>query len=824
RRWVIEGAYPLHPLTVYCLVRLSNKVAQNERTLFTFLTADEPPALRDLLHGNGAGAWIGPEALYDYFADALRADTGPGGLHPLWAAAEHALRKAPADDDLSRRLVKALAVLQAVGTQPTTATLAFALQTDAESVEDAARTLVRRKVLRQHRLDRTWELTVGSDVDIDAAIRQALERRPPSPLQLRRLLEQTLPPPIYQARQHNIRTGIKRFFWSWYRYPEEIGTPDWEAVLKGLDYADGLVIYLLARNAAELNQARALAQATPSPRVVVVVPERPLTALEDLLRELVALSDLKNDPAFREQDARVAEELALFVEDVTARLAQTLAPLIDPWQGAAEWYWQGQRHPVATPGQAARLVSRVCDHVFPHTPELRNDLLNRRNPTAQQVKAAEQVIDALLTQPPSEQLGLTGFGPDWLILHTILHAPGILRQAEDGAWIIAKPTQPALAAAWEVIEAFLERARQSPQPFADLLDALQSPPLGLRLGVLPLLIAAALKRHWAVLTVRRNGKAVFPVNGTTLTDLCRNPQAYTLELGPDDERLYRLWAALEEHFCAGLLPEERRRQPLQMLSLGMMRWLRSLPRFAQTTRRLSAEALQFRQLVESAAQDPAPVLFEQLPALLGGPESDWAAMPGRLSALRGELETAERDLLRRLERFVVEQFAPDAVPQRCSALEALRQWGNQLQARQPQATLRLGDVRVQALVDIALNASDADAVLEVLARRIINTAPRDWTDSGEAYFYRVLQEAKAAAEREVSDLTAASESVLQVTLQAGGQPAAYRFRQVPLSEAGQRILQNFKSTLETTGRVLSADEKRQLAVLLLEYVLGKEDV
>jgi hypothetical protein len=49
RRWVTEGAYPLHPLTVYCLPRLSNKVAQNERTLFTFLTADDPLALSDLL-------------------------------------------------------------------------------------------------------------------------------------------------------------------------------------------------------------------------------------------------------------------------------------------------------------------------------------------------------------------------------------------------------------------------------------------------------------------------------------------------------------------------------------------------------------------------------------------------------------------------------------------------------------------------------------------------------------------------------------------------------------------------------------------------------
>lgn len=832
RRWVIEGAYPLHPLTVYCLPRLSNKVAQNERTLFTFLTADDPLALSDLLDrmaSDGRDGWIGPEALYDYFADALRADTGPGGVHPIWAAAEHALRKTQDDEGLAHRLVKSLAVLQTIGERPTTATLAFALQTDTENVEQAAYPLLRRKVLRYSRLDRTWELRPGSDVDIDAAIRQALERRPPSSLQLRRLLEQTLPPPIYRARQHNIRTGTTRFFWSWYRYPEESGAVDWETVLKGLDYADGLIVYLLARDGVELAQARNRACAETSPRVVFVVPAHPLATIEELLRELAALSDLKNDPAFREQDPRIVEELDFFIEDTTALLAKALAPLTDPWQADAEWYWQGRRYSVSSPGEVTRLVSHICDTVFPYTPELHNDLINRHHPTTMQIKATEQVVDALLTRPPDEQLGITGFGPDWLILHTVLRASGILRQEEEGRWVIGAPTQPALAAAWRVIASFLERARQSPQPFAELIDALQSPPFGLRRGILPLLIAAALRQHWAVVTVRRNGKVVFPVTGAVLTDLCRNPQAYTLELGPDDARVHHLWALLEERFCAGLPPEERQRQPLQVISTGMMRWLRSLPRFAQTTQRLSPDALQFRHLIEAAVKDPAPVLFYQLPALLGGTETDLEVMATRLDALKGELETAYLDLLRRMERYVAGQFAQDDAPPG-SALEALKQWADRLgvgaqpDSGQSPALPLLGDARAQALVDIARSATDANDLLALLARRLVNLAPRDWSDSGEEHFYHVLREARATAEAEIAGLVAATESVLEVQVRADGQSSVYRFRRVPLSETGQRILQNFRSTLKTTGRLLSADEKRQLAVLLLESILGKEDV
>ena len=38
---VIDGCYPLHPVTTFLLPRLSERVAQNERTLFTFLSSNQ---------------------------------------------------------------------------------------------------------------------------------------------------------------------------------------------------------------------------------------------------------------------------------------------------------------------------------------------------------------------------------------------------------------------------------------------------------------------------------------------------------------------------------------------------------------------------------------------------------------------------------------------------------------------------------------------------------------------------------------------------------------------------------------------------------------
>jgi len=51
----------------------------------------------------------------------------------------------------------------------------------------------------------------------------------------------------------------------------------------------------------------------------------------------------------------------------------------------------------------------------------------------------------------------------------------------------------------------------------------------------------------------------------------------------------------------------------------------------------------------------------------------------------------------------------------------------------------------------------------------------------------------------------------------------YRFRPADLSPQGQRILQNFKSTLKIAGRPLSPDERRQVVLTLLHHVLGEKE-
>lgn len=60
-----KGYYPMHPVSTFILPRLSEKVAQNERTLFTFLSSEDKHTLSVFLKtAEGDFPMLTPDYLY----------------------------------------------------------------------------------------------------------------------------------------------------------------------------------------------------------------------------------------------------------------------------------------------------------------------------------------------------------------------------------------------------------------------------------------------------------------------------------------------------------------------------------------------------------------------------------------------------------------------------------------------------------------------------------------------------------------------------------------------------------------------------------------
>lgn len=109
--WVIEGSFPLHPVSTFILPRLSERVAQNERTLFTFLSAEGTSTLPTFLKNyHDDFTLITPDKIYDYFEPIFRQELYAGEIHKIFLLAERILIQIDSTT-LASKIVKTIALI-----------------------------------------------------------------------------------------------------------------------------------------------------------------------------------------------------------------------------------------------------------------------------------------------------------------------------------------------------------------------------------------------------------------------------------------------------------------------------------------------------------------------------------------------------------------------------------------------------------------------------------------------------------------------------------------------------------------------------------------
>lgn len=846
RRLVVEGAYPLHPIATYCLPRLSDRVAQNQRTLFTFLAAEDENGLIELyreLEGTRFPQIL-PGQLFDYFAPGIRASIEQDGVHWLWSAVERARLKLSTHPQYEylMLLVKTLAVLHVAGaydgSAPSTELITFSLglvpdkTEDLQVIEAALETLASQRLLRYRVVTGGWEFIKWlTDFNIEQEVAIRLTEQPPTLNLLKTLLSAVLPPPVFQARRYNDHFGMVRFFNAQYETVNELendaATPqNWEAILNSLDYADGLVLYVPVFTSDELARAKAAATTVSSHhrRILCVVPNAPLTA-RGPLEDLFGLKGLRNDPALRNQDPEALKELDFFEEDTLLRLRRSFAALIEPRYGAV-WFWDGSvREGINSPGAVSRLISNICENAFNETIRIYNENFNKRNPASIQVHAAEKVIDALLNDIVSPDLGLTGYGPDIAILNAALKSTGILTPEGE---IIKPLVGKEIIKIWEICENFFQlSATPEGANFEILLERLQKPPRGLRRGVLPLLIAATFKKFAPSSTVLRSGLNL-KVTGSVFSEIVARPALFTVRVESIDEKTHELLIELEVRVNSFVRPEERKQQRLSYLTTGLLRWLQSLPRYARDTAQVSREAAVFRRLIRNASTDPAHALLSELPAI--------AQNPFQLVEIMDELEKVYEGLIERLISSISKVFdGSELVISEANLASLIATWyGNVLNGT---SLLPLfSDPISEELASIGRTPDGySTGLIDALAKKVVGALPRDWNDDLAQRFDQKLLESRTRLEHEIGFLkkgntqdgeTEGVESFpgqvieLSLTMPEQAEPHIYRFQAVgKLTTHGHQLAQNLRRTIDISGRSLDVQEKRAIALELLRYIL-----
>ena len=718
-------AYPLHPVVLMALPHVFRRFAQNERSLFAYLASAEPFAPLERLQTRGAGLVRLPE-LFDYLISAFGGNLVRHATAKYWLETTDIIEQQGNLTPLEAEAFKTIGLLkilsQASQLQPTEAMISLTLrdQTSDPEIRGILEQHLQRSTLSLRRSNDTYRIWEGSDVDIEGQLETG-RHNTEQQNSLSATLEKYLVRRPMVARRHSFDTGTLRFFTIQY-----CDAPTTQIN----DGADGIILCCLPKN---LAATQAFLEWAKQPEianrndVLIAIPQQ-LGAIREAAHELLALNWVQdNTPELR--DDRVARRelsnrLALVERQLTESVEQLLNPAAAPYGANTTWHWQGQQQSVQRTRAVMQLLSTVMDNLYPQSPRLKNELINRRVISSAAAGARNTLMARMLGNAQEAQLGIEGYPPERSIYESLLFATGLHRQNENGWYFDTPDPESHLYPAWQELEARVFAALAEPEVLDGLYTHLGQPPFGVTQGIMPVLITALLQIYPNEISLYREGTFLPEPSVADLEVLVRRPELFSIAGGKVSGERIAVVSRL-----ANSLGTEAATMPVVR---ALMKMVKSLPEYAWRSNKLSKNVLAIRAVFERA-RSPERLLYIEIPtALEQEPFADTGtAQESRVEEFFGLLNSSLKtwsdaypQLLEKWRDYLLERCE---LPSGTEGWEALRAQARKLEGKIMHNNLAPIIKRLSA-------TGDEQASLEGALALIASRPAKTWTDSEVAKF------------------------------------------------------------------------------------------
>ena len=728
----LNACWPLHPVAAALLGPLfRGRLAQNERSLFAFLSSGEPCSFRDFLRTHGSGDLYTVDRLYDYALGTLGSRLfGREGRG--WAEIDGALRRLPRTATATdEEIVKTVGLLSMLGDQVglrASADIVAACVGDREATENALGRLKTQSVFVYRQFRDAFQIWEGSDLDLDDLIAVAAQRLP-ADISMAAVLQRLAPQSPLVARRHLYVTGTFRYF--------DIRFVDAAQLLRQEDPTldgdgDGAILLVLPRTEQEARDlqtrrervSQALSRCASGKPVVLVAPPAS-TRLAQVAHELAAAEIVQTSTPELQSDPTARKELTGRIDEIERQLAVEIERAFDPARSI--WYAEGEPLPLRSSRDALSALSDLCDQYYHAAPPIRNELLNRRTLSTSAARARRNLLEGMILRGDAERLGFESYPPEVSMYLSVLKEHGFHRRRQ-GAWGFARPKRE-LDPLWREIDRYLSDSEAGRRPLADLYERLRQPPFGLKDGPLPIVVLASLLAQEDELAVYEHGSFVPAWTPSHAERLLRSPRAFAVRRC----RIGSLRRDVFDRLAKTLLTSSSAPSMLDIVR-GLVRFVAALPPYARLTQTISERSRNIRDAL-IRAREPAPLLFEQLPAACGcepfgrDGRTDRKRVDAFARALKEglrEIQDAYPGLRARCQSALARELGLPDVPARLAA---------ELTRRARRLTEIAADPALKSFVIRAADGTlEPDDLLVSLLTQLANKPPAEWADADEDQF------------------------------------------------------------------------------------------
>ena len=792
-----RGAFPLTPLSACLLLRLSEKIAQNERTLFTFLTGKDLYSLATYVERCSNIEFVGAPLIYDYFSQLLEGEKDQT-VHREWLNAENAIAKT--EDEDARNILKAIAIIRMMN-QPGEFTanaefLYLAAGLEKERCENAITLLCKEKIVTFKENDKSYDFHDSIGVDLQEIVSDCVKKQFAN-INASDVLNRINKQKYILPKKYNQDHCMTRYF------QVHIMNSDLFMALSSITYLpkendpDGYLLLILNNHKEKQSAIRQHLEELGDPSVMAALVE-PIPHAKAKAQKLLGVQKLLLDQIFIKENEAAAVELETWKKSLMDELNSAIAETMDH---ITTLYTKNGAEKIGNK-RLNRAVSDVAETVYNRTPIINHELINRHNITAQTSKARNIILDDIFHSRQFEQYS-SGTSAESTIYRACL---GATKEDENLSLIRSEITE------------FIHESKGKKNVFASLVNKLTRAPYGMRRGVLPIYIAEQIMQL-EDMPVIYHDKTEIALSPKLIVDAVAMPENHYLYVEIETAEKLEYIEGLEKLFSeyGNYCREIENLNRLARLKCFMQAWYRSLPQAATTFQiedypRQDMRKLKLFRKALTGEPNPRELIFEQIPRIF---EAD-----SLLEALK-EVKDAKKDLdahtkklKKKAERVVRTTFD---LPKDDDFLQSLKAWYENVPVNAKNSILPAASQSLLNCIRDITGNNEGD-LIEKIAKTTTNFFIEDWND-------KIIPEFETTLKTLVFDLQQREEAASQqskkisISTNDGIKECFYDFDPDELSASGVFFQSALDDMMDEYG-ALDNSEKIGILMNLVKKLMG----
>ena len=652
--------YPLDLFSAYAITAAIQRYGQNERSLFTFLASRGTNSIMEFEAKENQTYNL--QNVYDYvlynFYSYLK-DANADSMN--WSSMQVSIERVEGQEWASKEeMLQAVKIVKAIGMMSLFGTAGFRLSTEqmaeyarlAMAINDAEtiiKKLIAKKIIRYAAYKERLMLFEGTDVDLEAEIREAglMVSRPVTFVdELSVFFNKRISP----VKAHYYHKGTPRFF------DYEIREEPVEFVPKG--DTDGYIELIFSTKKNVLKDIKEFS--ANSEHALIFAYFNNTDEIVDHLYNIKKYMYLL-ERVLDKNDRVAVTEIQKLKEYEEALLNKAISDNLFAYKNRVVWVFNGKEQKVESHRDFNRLLSKVCGTIYHQTPVMNNELFNKHKLSGTISSARKNYLTNLIEHNSEENLGFPAdkFPPEKTIYFSLLKNTGLHVNGE----FADAPSNEGFMPLWRASEKFLQSSENKARKVSELIKILSVQPYKLKQGFLDFWIPTYLfiKRQDFALYDASKGAFMPNVNMEFFDLLQKHPGDFEVKKFAGDGVKLGFFNQYRRFINLGEESAITNASFIETIKPFLSFYMR-LNDYTKNTRKFDhASTMKFRDVL-AKAKDPEKAFLEDMPEALGFDDEKLKQERFReeygntIQRAIKELRSCYSKLIDRLEERLVEGF------------------------------------------------------------------------------------------------------------------------------------------------------------------------